>query len=192
LDANGNFSINQALALIEKLDLESFEYFEQPVATISEMRELRLELQKRQIPMKIAADELIRRAADPYLVTKQDACDIAVLKVQSLGGIEAAQKIANEIGIDVVVSSALESSIGLTQGLHYAASLKNLNYDCGLGTAALLAGDVTDKPLIPSEGLLEVREVTPSPELIEKYQAAPERRDWWLARIDRCLEILES
>jgi O-succinylbenzoate synthase len=168
------------------------EYFEQPVATIPELRQLRHELEINEIELKIAADESIRRAEDPLRVAEEHAADIAVIKVQPLGGIGPAMQIAKDSGLEIVVSSALESSIGISQGLHLAGALPNLSYDCGLATAALLAADVTSKPLLPINGAIEVREVEPDQELIERYAASQERRQWWLDRIQRCLNLLEA
>jgi O-succinylbenzoate synthase len=192
LDANGSLSLYEALQLCEELSEVNIEFFEQPAASIEDMYSLRTELSHRGIPIKIAADELIRKADDPYRVAKEEAADIAMLKVQPLGGITPGLKIASEIGIDCVVSSAIESSIGLAHGLHLAGSLETLKYDCGLATAHLLAGDVTDSPLTASGGEIEIREVWPDSELLEKYAASPDRRDWWLRRIERCHALLES
>ena len=190
LDANGALDVDAALFLAIQLKDLGLEYFEQPVASIPELKKLKQLLESNGINLKIAADESIRKAQDPLLVAEENAADIAVIKVQPLGGIERALKIAEESGLEIVVSSALESSIGISQGLHLAAALPVLNYDCGLATAALLAADVTSNPLLPVHGAIEVREIEPEQELIEKYAASPERRDWWLARIDRCLELL--
>ena len=192
LDANGALDVDAALFLAIQLKDLGLEYFEQPVASIPELKKLKQLLESNGISLKIAADESIRKAQDPLLVAEENAADIAVIKVQPLGGIERALKIAEESGLEIVVSSALESSIGISQGLHLAAALPVLNYDCGLATAALLAADVTSNPLLPVHGAIEVREIEPEQELIEKYAASPERRDWWLARIDRCLELLKS
>jgi O-succinylbenzoate synthase len=190
LDANGALDVEAALFMANQLQNIALEYFEQPVATIPELKQLKQLLEKAGIDLKIAADESIRKAQDPLRVAEEKAADIAVIKVQPLGGIEAALRIAKDIGLEIVVSSALESSIGISQGLHLAASLPELNYDCGLATAALLAGDVTPNPLLPINGVIEVREIEPEQELIEKYSASDERKKWWLERIDRCLELL--
>lgn len=192
LDANGSLGVDAALLLCEELRNLDIEYFEQPVETIEQMRNLRRELERREIPIKIAADELIRKADDPFRVVQEDAADIAVLKVQPLGGLVPALRIADQIGIDCVVSSALESSVGLAHGLHLAAAMNSLKYDCGLATASLLAADVTDAPLVAIDGVIQIREVKPSQELLLRYAAPKERKDWWLARIERCLELLES
>jgi O-succinylbenzoate synthase len=192
LDANGALTLSEALSMCEELREQNIEYFEQPVATIAQMRNLRVELAEREIEIEIAADELIRKASDPYLVAKEEAADIAVLKVQPLGGIQPALSIANEIGMDCVVSSALESSIGLAHGLYLAGALPTLKYDCGLATASLLAGDVTSKPLIATNGKIEIREVEPDDDLLRKYSASEQRTDWWLRRIERCFALLET
>lgn len=192
LDANGALDVDSALFMANQLKTLALEYFEQPVATIPELKQLRQELAVRGIDLKIAADESIRRAEDPLRVAQENAADIAVIKVQPLGGIDRALRIAEESGLEIVVSSALESSIGIAQGLHLAGALPELKYDCGLATAALLAADVTSEPLLPINGAIEIREVEPDQELIEKYAASEDRRQWWLDRIERCLNLLES
>ena len=190
LDANGALDVESALFLASQLTELGLEYFEQPVATIPELKQLKQELASKEIELKIAADESIRKAEDPLRVAEEEAADIAVIKVQPLGGIERALQIASDSGLEIVVSSALESSIGISQGLHLAAALPELNYDCGLATTALLAADVTGNPLLPENGVMEVREVEPDQELIEKYSVSEDRKQWWLNRIDRCLELL--
>lgn len=192
LDANGGYSVETALELAEKTSEVNLEYFEQPVATIAELKQLKQKLLEKNLPLKIAADESIRKASDPLLVAKEAAADIAVLKMQPLGGITSALDIARQSGLEIVVSSALESSIGISQGLYLAGALPALNYDCGLATAALLSGDVTLHPLLPSGGEITVQQVEPSEELLDKYSASIERRDWWMRRIERCLSLLES
>jgi O-succinylbenzoate synthase len=192
LDANGAFSVEQALDLCQRLRQIEIEYFEQPVSSIEEMKQLREELLRNSLDIKLAADELIRKTDDPYRVAKENAADIAVLKAQPLGGVKQALEIAAQLKMDVVVSSALESSIGLMQGLHLAGSLPELRYDCGLATASLLKADVVAKPLTQSNGKIEIRSVEPDQELVKKYEASTERRAWWLARIERCSELLES
>jgi O-succinylbenzoate synthase len=192
LDANGGYTIEQAIQLAEELAGVRIDYFEQPVGTVGELAQLRELLKQQGIDLKVAADESIRKATDPLEVARLDAADIAVLKVQPLGGIDSALAIASESGLESVVSSALETSIGISQGLHLAAALPTLNYDCGLGTLALLEGDVCSQPLKPVDGQIAVAEISPEPELLLKYAASPERTAWWLARLTRCLELLES
>ena len=192
LDANGAFSVEDALRLVRLLDHDVLEYFEQPVKSISELKQFRELLKSEGIELKVAADESIRKMEDPLLVAKEKAADIAVLKAQPLGGITRALEIAREIEMEVVVSSAIESSIGILQGLYLAGSLPELKYACGLGTASLLAGDVVLDSLLPQDGFIEIRDVVPDSQLLEVFAASPERRDWWMRRIERCEKLLES
>jgi O-succinylbenzoate synthase len=192
LDANGGYTVSQAMELAAKLPLERIDYFEQPVASVAELSKLKERLSQAGLSLKIAADESIRKTTDPLEVARAGAADIAVLKVQPLGGIENALAIARESGLEVVVSSALETSIGLAQNLHLALALPSMNYDCGLGTLNLMAGDICAEPLIPKEGRLTARTMEPDPALLQKYAAAPERSKWWLERLASCFELLES
>ncbi len=122
--------------------------------------------------MPIAADESIRRASDPYLVRDREAADIAVLKVQPLGGVHACLRIAEEIGMPVVVSSALETSVGIAAGVALAAALPSLPYACGLATVQLLTADVADSPLLPVDGALPVRTPLVDPHALDLLTAS--------------------
>jgi len=190
LDANGGYSVAQAFEVAQSLTEFNLEYLEQPVASVAELVQLRTRLSDSGLQIKIAADESIRKADDPLLVAKEGAADIAVLKVQPMGGIAQALSIAEQSGLEVVVSSALESSIGISQGLHLAGALPNLNYDCGLATANLLAADIVSQTLHAVNGEIEIREVAPSEALIEEYRADKERESWWRDRLERCLGLL--
>ncbi|MCW2794428.1 MAG: O-succinylbenzoate synthase, partial [Nocardioides sp.] len=153
VDANGGWDVDGAVGAIRLLDLAAggLEYVEQPCATVEELAAVR-----RAVDVPIAADESIRRAADPYRVRDLEAADVAVLKVQPLGGVRACLRIAEDIGLPVVVSSALETSVGIAAGLALAASLPELPYACGLATVQLLTGDVAVSPLLPVGGSLPV------------------------------------
>ena len=192
LDANGNFKPEQALELLAQIPLERLDYFEQPCASIDELVELRKIIGHLKLEVLIAADESIRKAADPLEVARRGAADIVMLKVQPLGGIENCLEIALETGLPAVVSSALETSIGLAQGAYLAAALPELAFDCGLGTLSLMESDIASEPLLPVGGRLTPREVEPDQSLLQKYQASPERTQWWLARLERCFELLEA
>lgn len=187
LDANGGYTIDQALQLVEKLAGFNVEYLEQPVKTVADLAELRKRIAGSGI--KIAADESIRKSSDPAEVMRAGAADIVMLKAQPLGGVDASLRIAKDLGLEVVVSSALETSLGISQGLHLAGALPELTYDCGLGTLNLFAGDIVKQSLIPTDSLLEVKVVEPDTELLERYAASPERTTWWLERLERCLEL---
>jgi O-succinylbenzoate synthase len=188
LDANGAWTVDEAERAIHALASFDLEYVEQPCASVPELAEIRERVGYMDIP--IAADESVRKASDPLAVARAGAADILVLKAAPLGGIHATLALAAEAGLPVVVSSALDTSIGLSMGLHLAAALPELEFDCGLGTAALLAGDVTDAPLIPTDGLLTVGRVTPTDHLLAKHAASPERTAWWLARLKRAYAVL--
>jgi O-succinylbenzoate synthase len=183
IDANGGWSVDEAVALIPWLDRAAggLEYVEQPVATVED-----LALVRRRVDVPIAADESIRRAEDPYRVRDLDAADIAVLKVQPLGGVRACLRIAEDIGLPVVVSSALETSVGIAAGVALAAALPGLHHACGLATVQLLAGDVTDEPLLPVDGMLPVRRPELSADRLLRWAAEPDRVEHWERRRDEC------
>ncbi len=159
VDANGGWDVDQAASMLGRLDRYNLEYAEQPCATLDELARLR---QLTRVPL--AADESIRKADDTYRVRAAGAADIVVLKVAPLGGVRPALRIAAGCGLPVVVSSAVESSVGLAAGLALAAALPELRYDCGLGTMLLLTGDVTSHPLLPAGGQLPVARVAPDPD----------------------------
>src|SRR5690606_32048597 len=150
VDANGAWNVDEAEHAFHELAPYDLEYVEQPCASVEELAEVRRRVKYMGIP--IAADEGVRKAEDPLAVAQAGAADILVVKVQPLGGIRRTMELAAASGLPVVVSSALETSVGLSMGLHLAGALPTLEFDCGLGTAALLAADVTDAPLLPVEG----------------------------------------
>ena len=179
VDANGGWSVDEALVAIPLLDRAAggLEYVEQPCREVEELAAVR-----RRVGVAIAADESIRRAEDPYRVRDLEAADIAVLKVQPLGGVRACLRIAEEIGLPVVVSSALESSVGIAAGVALAAALPELEYACGLATVQLLTDDVATHPLLPVDGHLPVRPVVVDEEALARLAAAPDRVAHWQAR----------
>jgi O-succinylbenzoate synthase len=151
VDANGAWDVGQARQALRALGAFGLEYAEQPCATLAELAELR-----RTVDVPLAADESIRRAEDPLTVRATGSCDIVVLKAQPLGGVRAALAVAEACGLPVVVSSAVETSVGLAAGVAFAAALPELRYACGLATMSLLDGDVTGAPLAQREGVLPV------------------------------------
>lgn len=192
LDANGKWSVDLALSFTRALFKQGIqlEYLEQPVATIGELAELRIKLATERIPVKIAADESVRRVSDPFAVAQAQAADILVLKAAPLGGISRALEIARGAGLPVVISSALDSSVGLSMGAHLAAALPELEFDCGLGTGALLAGDVTLEPILPVDGYVYVRRVNVDQEKLQTFRAEEHRQDWWLERLENTYKFL--
>ncbi|MET0976996.1 MAG: o-succinylbenzoate synthase [Leifsonia sp.] len=181
VDANGNWNVDEAEHAVHALEPYDLEYVEQPCATIDELVELRRRTRYMGIPL--AADESVRRAEDPLAVAAAGAADLLVIKAQPLGGIRRAMQIVQQAGLPVVVSSAIDTSIGLSMGAYLAASIPDLEYDCGLGTAELLAADVTADPLTVTDGAIDVRRVVPDPALLDQYAASTERREWWLGRL---------
>ena len=180
VDANGAWSVEQAVAAIAALERAAggLEYVEQPCATVEELAACR-----RAVVVPIAADESIRRADDPYRVRDLAAADIAVLKVQPLGGVRSCLRIAEEIGLPVVVSSALETSVGIAAGVALAAALPELPYACGLATVQLLTDDVAVAPLLPLDGELPVSAPVVDEEALARLAAAPGRVIHWEARL---------
>ena len=187
VDANGGWSVEQAVRAAGALTADGpLEYLEQPCATVDELAELR-----RRIDVPIAADESIRRADDPLAVVRARAADIAVLKVAPLGGVSALLDIAAQIDIPVVVSSALDSAVGIGHGLAAAAALPELSHACGLGTGGLFVADVA-AAAVPVDGYLAVGPVVPDPARLHALAAPPERRQWWIDRVKACYQLLAS
>jgi O-succinylbenzoate synthase len=185
IDVNGLWSVEQALTNLYAFyeNVGPFEYVEQPCATLDELRELKSKIR---IPLKIAVDEVIRKSPDPFALDLQGAADIVMLKVQPLGGIKRAHAIAEHHKLPVVVSSALESAVGIKYGLELAASFKEMNFDCGLGTGSLLAADVAYLPIV--DGKIEISDFEPQ---LDGLDVAPDRFDWWKNRIMRTAELLK-
>jgi O-succinylbenzoate synthase len=184
VDANGGWGVDEAVAAATALTADGpLEYLEQPCKTVPELAELR-----RRIDVPVAADESIRKADDPLLVVRAKAADIAVLKVAPLGGVRKLLQIAAQIDIPIVVSSALDSAVGIGQGLLAAAALPELRHACGLGTGGLFVDDVAE-PVAPVDGYLSVERVTPDPARLETLAASPGRRQWWIARIEQCYRL---
>ncbi|PUA83103.1 o-succinylbenzoate synthase [Nocardioides currus] len=180
IDANGGWDVDDAVHAITLLERAAggLEYVEQPCAEVEDLAVVR-----RRVDVPIAADESIRRAEDPYRVRDLEAADIAVLKVQPLGGVRACVRIAEDIGLPVVVSSAVESSVGIAAGVALAAALPSLEHACGLATVQLLTDDVAVDPLLPVGGFLPVRPVALSDEALARLAAPPDRVEHWERRL---------
>jgi O-succinylbenzoate synthase len=183
VDANGGWSVAEALTAIRRLSSAGLEYVEQPCRTVEELAELRRLLARNGLDVLIAADESIRRADDPYRVAELEAADVAVLKVQPLGGVRACLEIADRIGLPVVASSALETSIGIRAGLALAAALPELPFACGLNTVALLTDDLVASPLVAVDGVLPVAPLEVRGDALERCAAGAARSDFWQARL---------
>ena len=179
IDVNGLWSVDQAETFLNAAG--EIEYAEQPCATITELREL-----KSRTSVKIVGDEILRKAVDPFAIDLAGAIDYLMLKVQPLGGIKRAHALAEHHNLPVVVSSALESAVGINYGLSLAASFEEMNFDCGLGTGSLLAVDVAQLPIV--DGKIEITEFEPQ---LAGLDVASDRFEWWKNRIMRTAELLQ-
>jgi O-succinylbenzoate synthase len=180
IDANGAWSVDDAVRCLKELKRFDLEYVEQPCAAVEDLAAVR-----RRTDVLVAADESIRRAEDPMLVKKLEAADIAVLKVQPIGGVRACLDIAEQLGLPVVVSSALETSVGIAAGVALAAALPELPYACGLATVSMFTSEVVAEPLLPVDGFLPVKRVQPDPALLEAARADAARTAVWEERMSR-------
>jgi O-succinylbenzoate synthase len=181
VDANGGWTVDEAVSAAKALTADGpLEYMEQPCATVSELAEVR-----RRVGVPIAADESIRKAHDPLHVVREGAADVAVLKVAPLGGVRKLLDIAGQIEIPIVVSSALDSAVGIGRGLLAAAALPELRHACGLGTSGLFVEDIVE-PTQAIDGYLPVTPAIPDPARLAAFAAAADRRQWWIDRVRRC------
>jgi O-succinylbenzoate synthase len=190
VDVNGRWDVATAVVRAVELDTAAggLQYVEQPCATVAELAAVRA-----RIAVPVAADESIRRASDPARVALAGAADVAVLKCTPLGGVRRALTVAAGAGLPCVISSALETSIGMAAQLALAGALPDLQLACGLGTGSLLAGDLVEEPLRPVEGYLPVPRTPPTPadELLDRYaHPDPDRVRWWLQRLTRVAALL--
>ncbi|MEU4315869.1 o-succinylbenzoate synthase [Nocardia sp. NPDC024068] len=190
VDANAVWDVDTAIRNIRELDRAAggLEYVEQPCRTLEELAQVR-----RKVEVPIAADESIRRAEDPLRVAVAGAADIAVIKCTPLGGVRRALEVADAAGLPCVISSALETSIGLSAQLALAGALPELDHACGLGTVTLFQGDLVTDSLRPVDGYLPVPRTPPQPDpdLLEKFRHPdPERTAWWTERFTRVWKVL--
>ena len=184
VDVNGNWTVQQAITNLNAIyeNVGELEYVEQPCATLADIRELK---DKLKIEVRIAGDEVLRKIADPFAVDLSGAIDILMLKVQPLGGIERAHALAEHHKIPVVVSSALESAVGIHYGLKLAASFPEMNFDCGLGTGSLLSTDVASLPIL--DGEIAIADFEPD---FAQHEVDIDRFEWWKNRVMRTAELL--
>jgi O-succinylbenzoate synthase len=185
IDVNASWDLETASRRLESLSRFNLQYAEQPVATIEDMSELR-----RRTDVPLAADELVRESRHPLRVIEEGGADVLILKSQPMGGVVRVLDLARRSTVPVVISSALETSVGMYAGLLAASLLDELPYACGLGTVALIEGDPTLSPLIPRNGMLEVRRPEPDPDLLERWRPKPSRSDELLRRLRAAAEVL--
>ena len=184
IDVNGSWSVDDALininAIYNEVAGDTLEYVEQPVASLDELRQMK---EGMTVDVKIAGDEVLRKAADPFAINLEGAIDILMLKVSPLGGIKRAMDLASHHKLPVVISSALESAVGISHGLALAARIPTLDYACGLGTSALFNQDISDIPII--SGAIKVKSYPIDIAQIERHELKGERLEWWRNRISR-------
>lgn len=195
VDANAAWTVAQAREALSRLAAYDLQYAEQPCAEVSELGQLRLLLARDGVDVPIAADESVRRAEDPLRVAREGAADLVVVKVAPLGGVGPALRIVAECGLPAVVSSALDTSVGIAAGVALAAALPELDHACGLGTVGLLAADVAARPLVPVGGVIRVADARTTVDAdtlpgLAAHALTGERRDWWLERLTRCYDLL--
>jgi O-succinylbenzoate synthase len=193
IDANGAWSVDDALRAVQALARHDLEYVEQPCASLAELADLRRRLARAGLDVPVAADESIRKADDPLRVVALGSADVVVLKVAPLGGVRQALQVAEQCALPVVVSSALDTSVGIAAGVALAAALSELPYACGLGTVGLFERDVTTHPLRPADGSISVTAARAvRPDQLGTSAAPPEREQWWRARLSRCHAVLRG
>ncbi|PPG38302.1 o-succinylbenzoate synthase [Pseudoclavibacter sp. RFBA6] len=192
IDANGGWTVDQAVDALRALSRSDLEYAEQPCCTTAELVQLRGRLSTEGIEVAIAADESIRKAEDPLEVARLGAADVVVVKMQPLGGIRRATDIVRAAGLPATVSSALDSSVGIAMGAQLVAALPAPRHDAGLGTASLLADDVVAEPLRPRAGRIPLTPVTVDEGALERLASPAARQEWWHDRIRRCHALLAA
>ncbi|MDY6051080.1 MAG: o-succinylbenzoate synthase [Rothia sp. (in: high G+C Gram-positive bacteria)] len=192
VDANGGWQEDQAVRALSELADYDLLYAEQPVPGVEGLARVRDRLREHGNPLLIAADEAVRKADDPLRVARLGAADLLIIKAAPLGGVRRALRVVEQAGLPAVVSSALESSVGIRTGAALAAALPELPYGCGLGTVSLMGQDVTSASLVARDGYLPLRDITPEASLLEQVVASPERTAWWHRRIEACYRLLEQ
>lgn len=192
VDANGGWDMETAVEALRRLTAYDLEYAEQPCPSVEELVELRTALARNGVDVLIAADESIRKAEDPIRVARLGAADIVVVKVAPLGGVARALEIVDACALPAVVSSALDTSVGIAAGVALAAALPSLDHACGLGTVGLFGRDVSATPWRPAGGVLTTGRAVPDPQALAELAAPPERQQWWRDRLVRCHAVLAS
>ncbi len=190
IDANAGWNHQEAMAALEALAGFGLQYAEQPVDSIEGLARVREEVARRGLGVLIAADESVRKESDPLAVARAGAADLIIIKAQPLGGVRRALQIVADAGLPAVVSSALDTSIGLRQGAALAAALPELPYACGLATGSLFTSDITTDRFVAVNGALQLRQIVADPELLRDHAVSAERRAWWQARLVECYREL--
>ena len=192
VDANMGWSHDQAVDALVRMAEYDLVYAEQPVSTVEGLARVREELRRRGVGTLIAADESVRKAADPLRVAQLGAADVLVVKAAPLGGVRRAREVVRAAGLPAVVSSALETSVGIRAGVALAASLDELPFGCGLDTVSLMAADTAAPSLRSRDGVIRVRDVAADEDLLLTWAASPQVTEWWHRRIKECYRVLSD
>ena len=193
LDVNGAWSVEDTLAMVGALGSFTIDYVEQPVASIEDMVALKPQLNASGV--RLAADELVRKTHSVDRLLGGDVCDVVIVKPSPLGGVRRSLALADQVleaGLDVVVSSGLETSVGLSAAAVVAVHINartGLDTAHGLATAPLLQCDPVSKPLLPQEGRISVEPVELDRAMMKGCFASAERTQWWHERLSRCLPL---
>jgi o-succinylbenzoate synthase len=190
VDANGGWDVDQAMTALTALAAYGLEYAEQPCPRVEDLADLRRRLARAHLDVPVAADESIRKAEDPLRVAREAAADLVIVKVAPLGGVARALEVVEACGLPAVVSSALDTSVGIAAGVALAAALPALDHACGLGTVELLAADVARPSLVPVAGSIAVGPARVDEDLLVAAAASPDRVAWWCERITACYPLV--
>lgn len=201
IDANAAWSVPVAIDALARLAEFDLEYAEQPVSGVDGLAAVRAALRERDVNVRIAADESVRKADDPIAVARAGAADVIVVKAQPLGGIRRAAQVVSDAGLPATVSSALDTSVGLAMSAQLAAMVAESStsfgapaggFDAGLGTASLFTDDVATPPRRAREGRISLDPVHPEPGALRRLAASAERDAWWRERLRRCHAVLSA
>jgi o-succinylbenzoate synthase len=199
LDANGAWTVAEARRAARMFAAEFgpvLDYLEQPCRTTTELAELRYRLVDDEVAVRIAVDEGLRRARDLYAdglaSSLRSAGDVLIVKVAPVGGVARALGLIEEIGLPVVVSGEMNTSVGLSAGIALAAAVPDLAGACGLGTGLLLGDDVCAHTVVPRDGHLLVARRLPDEGALGRAADAlgAEGIMWWRERLARCARLL--
>ena len=179
IDANGSWTVEEAIARIRALAPLDLEYVEEPVKPGDLTGMARV---ARETGVRLAADEDARDAEAVRLIAASGAARIIVVKLAVAGGIAGAMEIlqaSEAAGLGVVITSRMDTSIGIAAALHLAASAKSLAGACGLATRDHLADDVTANPPRVEDGKMTLPEgpglgVRLDPEALDRLQEGGE------------------
>jgi L-Ala-D/L-Glu epimerase len=153
VDANGAWSVDEALGLLRMIEPLDIELVEQPVESVAGMAEITAAL-----TIPIAADEIVASVKDAERAKRERACDLATVKLAKVGGIGEANGIAQ--ALPIYLSSALDGPLGIAAAAHAAQVLPAegpaAGLAHGLATQLLFSETVASSECTLADGLLSV------------------------------------